>query len=303
MEELLRELVAAAGLPEVREFAPINGHGFDHTIVLATLADGRRVVLRHRHSQPRPLPVRLARFLEDHDVPAPRLLGGNEEATLYEYAPGETLSALAGAGRMTDELWRSVGTAFRRLHAVRFPAMLEGVFVHDDLVLSPTDPVQDLHGDLTADEPYLASNLPELVPHLARLHEEIDEFADRLREPTVLLHANVSPSNVIVGPDETLLIDWGHPRVGNPAAEIAALEEHIYLIDRSERLPDAFYQAYGPRQPSVALYRLIDAIGRYGDFEEGESPDPALQDRAVGRHIALATYLSTIGERLDDLRP
>ncbi|GAA0608086.1 hypothetical protein [Kribbella sandramycini] len=42
MDALLRELVAAAGLPAVRETTPISGHGFDHTIVVATLADNRR---------------------------------------------------------------------------------------------------------------------------------------------------------------------------------------------------------------------------------------------------------------------
>jgi aminoglycoside phosphotransferase (APT) family kinase protein len=301
--DLLHDLVAAVGLPEVAAYEPLRGHGFDHEILLATLADGRRVVLRHRPSHPRALPVRQARFLEEHDVPAPRLLGGNDEATLYEYVPGEMLSALVVEGRMTDAAWRSVGGAFRRLHDVRFPALVEGRFGPDGLTLTPTDPVARLHDVLRADESYLKTNLPEVVPHLPRVHDLIDEFADQLREPTALLHRDVNPSNIIVGSTETTLIDWDDPRVGDPAAEIAALEEHIYLIDRTERLPDAFYESYGERRPAVGLYRLTGAIGWYasGDFEEWHDLAPDLHQKSTTWRTGLATYLSTIANHLDRL--
>lgn len=292
-ELLLHELVAEAGLPAVANAVPITGHGFDHVILLATLADGARVVLRHRAAQPRPLPLSQAQFLADHDVPAPRLLGGNDEATLYEYAPGEMLSSLVEKSRMTDDAWRSLGTAMRRLHAVRFPNKLRGTFGPDGLTLIPADPIAKLHEDLIAAEDYLRTHLPEVVAQLPQAHALIDAHADSLSGPTALLHFDMNPSNIIVGPAETLLIDWGDTRVGDPAGEIAALEEHIYLIDRTPQLPDAFYDTYGPRVDKVDVWRLCGAIGWYasGDFEEFAELEPDLRAKADRWRTGLADYL------------
>lgn len=306
-EALLHELVAAAGRPAVTSFEPLRGHGFDHEILRATLADAQQVVLRHLQQQPRPLPLGQARFLAEHDVPAPALLGGNEFATLYEYIPGEMLSALVAEDRMTDDTWRSAGTAFRRLHAVRFPKGMKGVFGPEELVLGPTDPVRDMHEMLVDAEPKLTANLAFVVPHLPHLHEVIDHNAEPLREaPTALLHWDVYPANIIVGPSETTLIDWGDPRVGDPAKEIAALDEHIYLINGSQ-LPDAFFETYGPRsQPNTAIHRLTGAIGwfSHGPFASWEiNPElgPDMTAQVTRWRDSLVSYLTGIGERLKEI--
>jgi aminoglycoside phosphotransferase (APT) family kinase protein len=301
---LLHELVASAGLPAVVSFRPVRGHGFDHEILHATLADSRQVVIRHRPQESRPLPLTQARFLADHDVPAPELLGGNEFATLYGYAPGEMLSALVAEGRVSDHDWRSAGTAFRRLHAVRFPSRLTGIFEADGLNLRPRDPVAALHEQLDQAEPILKVNLPVVVRHLPRLHVLIDENAQPLRDaPTALLHWDVNPANIIVGPDQTTLIDWGDARVGDSAKEIAALEEHIYLIDRSPQLPASFYETYGPRPTNTALHRLTGALtwyteGNFDGWDLEEDLDPALQAKVDAWREGLATYLSDIGDHL-----
>jgi thiamine kinase-like enzyme len=129
------------------------------------------------------------------------------------------------------------------------------------LVLRSADPVADLHEMLTDAGPRLKARIPAVVPHLPRLHAVLDEHAEALREtPTALLHWDVYPANIIVGPTETTLIDWGEPRVGDPTKEIAALDEHLYLINGSQ-LPDAFFETYGPRsQPNTAIHRLTGAI-------------------------------------------
>jgi aminoglycoside phosphotransferase (APT) family kinase protein len=305
-EALLHELVARAGLPEVTLFEQLRGHGFDHEILRATLADSQQVVLRHQEQEPRQLPLGQARFLAEHDVPAPALLGGNEFATLYEYVPGDMLSALVAEDRMTDDKWRSAGTAFRRLHAVRFPKGVKGVFGPDELVLRPADPATDLHEMLVEAEPNLKVNVPFVLPHLPRLHEVIDDNAEALREaPTALLHWDVYPANVIVGPAETTLIDWGEPRVGDPAKEIAALDEHIHLINGSQ-LPEAFFETYGPRsQPNTAIHRLTGAIGwfSWGPFAGWEiDPDlsPTQTTQVTNWRTTLVSYLTDIGERLKE---
>jgi hypothetical protein len=303
-EALLHEIVATAGLPEVTSFEVLSGHGFNHEILRATLADGRQVVLRHQQDEPRPLPFGQARFLAEHDVPAPTLLGGSEFATLYDFIPGAMLSELVAEDRMTDDRWRSAGTAFRRLHAVRFPPRLKGEFGADELILEPADPVTDLHEMLTDAEPRLKASIPAVVPHLPRLHAVIDEHAEPLREtPTALLHWDVYPANIIIGPTETTLIDWGEPRVGDPAKEIAALDEHLYLINRSQ-LPDAFFETYGPRsQPNTAIYRLTGAVNwfSHGPFAEwGIDPalPPDLKTRVTHWRAALVAYLTDLGDHL-----
>ncbi|ADB30521.1 aminoglycoside phosphotransferase [Kribbella flavida DSM 17836] len=301
--ELLHQLVADAGLAPVRSCTALSGHGFDHEILRATLVDGREIVLRHRPDVARPLPIELARFLAAHDVPAPALLGGNDRATLYEFVPGEMLSALVAEQRMTDDNWRSVGTTFRRLHDIRFPAGLTGVLRDGRLELAIADPVRALHELLVGSEPWLQANLPIAVPHLAQLHEAIDARAGQLREaPTALLHWDVNPANVIVGPERTALIDWGDPWVGDPAQEIAALEEHVYLINGSD-VPAAFFETYGPRPANTALHRLTGAIGwlSSGDFEEWEDLAPELKVKADRWQAGLVTYLSAVADHLHRL--
>jgi thiamine kinase-like enzyme len=155
--------------------------------------------------------------------------------------------------------------------------------------------------------PILEASLPGVLPHLSRLHEVIDKFAEPLRStPTALLHWDVYPANIIVGPAQTTLIDWGETRIGDPAKEIAALEEHLYLIDRTPQLPDAFYETYGPRPVNTAIYRLTGALGWFteGDLDGwalDPDLDPILKAKAVQWRAGLATYLSALGDHLKEL--
>lgn len=304
-EPLLHKLVAEAGLPEITSYEDLQGNGFDHLIVHATLADSQEVVLRSRKKS-WPLPVGRARFLTEHDLPAPALLGGNEFATLYEYVPGEMLYNRVAEDRMTDDSWRSVGTAFRRVHAVRFPSGLSGPFDAGRLVLEAIDPVQDLHERIAAAVPRLEVSLPFVLPHLPRLHAIIDAYADSLRPaPTALLHGDVFPTNIIVGPDRTTLIDWDFPRVADPAQEVSALDEWMYLAGGG-CLADAFFDAYGPRPPNTGLYRVTGAIGWFGrgpfnGWEIDFTLDEARTEQVTGWRNSLVAYLTDLGDRLDEL--
>ncbi|MGC4942577.1 phosphotransferase [Kribbella sp. DT2] len=313
--DVLHHLVTEAGLPAVASATPLTGYGFDHEILHAVLTDGREVVLRHRpasYASPSPaapdpssatgapaspthILYRRAEFLAAYDVPAPALLAATAEAGLYEYAPGDMLLTLIEQRRMTDQAWHSVGTAFRRLHAVHFPKRLTGAFGNGTFDLDLTDPVRTQHELLDK------ARLELVGDHLPKLHALIDQYADQLREtPTALLHRDVYPANLIVGPDRTMLIDWDSPQVGDPGIEIAALEEHVYLL--GAEIPPAFYTAYGHRPATTALHRVTGAIGWLAegwldDWAE-DTLDPVRSSKATSWRSGLQTYLSTLPELL-----
>ena len=217
-------------------------------------------------------------------------------AVLVDYVPGEMLSELVKTGRCTEAGWRSVGDAFRRLHAVRFPSGLTGRYEKGQIVLTPHDPVAALHADLAAAD--LATVLPEATKYVPRLHALIDSEADQLRRtPTSLLHADVNAANIIVSTDRTVLIDWGHPLIGDPRGEIAALDEHVYLAGGGE-LPEAFFTAYGVSRAKLRLpvHRLTGTIGWLTSEDRDEwaaDLTPELAVRTAGWRTALLRYLQT----------
>ena len=87
---------------------PLEGEGLTNVLHLVTLADGRKAVLR----QPK-----VARDLPKFVVPgAPEVLAHNGRGdVLVEYVEGRTL---ADALPVSEEVWRSIGQAFRKIHRV-----------------------------------------------------------------------------------------------------------------------------------------------------------------------------------------
>ncbi len=296
---LLHQLVANAGLPPVATSTPLTGHGFDHNVLHAVLANGGEVALRHRpdpaDATPAQALVRRAEFFAAHDVPTPALLMATDEASLYDFAPGEMLLTLIEQNRMTDQAWRSVGTAFKSLHAIRFPKGLTGAFGNGTFDLRFTDPVRTQHELLDQ------ADLDLVADHLPELHATIDQYADHLREtPTALLHRDIYPANIIVGPESTTLIDWDSPEVGDPGIEIAAFEEHVYLL--GAEVPPAFYASYGDRPATTALHRLTGAIGWLAegwldDWIADTSLDSDRRAKASSWKSGLQTYLSELLRR------
>lgn len=87
---------------------PLEGEGLTNVLHLVTLADGRKAVLR----QPK-----VARDLPKFVVPgAPEILAHNGRGdVLVEYVEGRTLAA---ALPVSEEVWRSIGRAFRKIHRI-----------------------------------------------------------------------------------------------------------------------------------------------------------------------------------------
>ena len=91
---------------------PLEGEGLTNVLHLVTLADGRKAVLR----QPK-----VARDLPKFVVPgAPEILAHNGRGdVLVEYVEGRTLAeALSDGLPVSDEVWRSIGRAFQKVHRV-----------------------------------------------------------------------------------------------------------------------------------------------------------------------------------------
>ena len=154
-EEVLTELLRQAGLPAAVSVTPLTGRGFVNRISTVALAGGRRVVLRVLR-KPRSPAFARARLLACHGVPAPALLAATEHAALEEFIDGETLGDLIETGRDTDRVWRLVGEAFRRVHAVGCPSGLAGDKLGPErFVLTPYDPAEELHALIDEAEPGL----------------------------------------------------------------------------------------------------------------------------------------------------
>jgi Ser/Thr protein kinase RdoA (MazF antagonist) len=71
-----------------------------------------------------------------------------------------------------------------------------------------------------------------------------------------LLHADLSPSNVVWRPDP-LLIDWEYARLGDPADEIGYVFGQ-HGLDRSQR--DAFWRGYRTARSSEGIQGIEDRV-------------------------------------------
>jgi aminoglycoside phosphotransferase (APT) family kinase protein len=258
---ILADLLENAGLPAAETTRQLSERGFDHEVHLAQLYDGRYVVLRRRKKRGEPEQVK-ATFLESHGAPAPRLLAGTGDATLHEFIPGTLLGDLIETRLDTQETWRMVGQALRRVHDVRFPCELVGEVQPNQIVLRPVDPLAAMHAQIEESIPGLRRLAPTTLEHLPALHDVVNRSATSLRTaPTSLLHGDISMWNIIVNDNEAVLIDWDVPRVGESAMEVALLDIHASLFN-GRGLDNAFYSGYGrgPAEPNTSLHRVVQTL-------------------------------------------
>ena len=258
---VLDQLVRAAGLPAVGSTEPVGGQGdgLDNLLTKATLADGRQVLLRESRVQHAD-PTQRAAFLEAQEVGAPRLLAANcDGASLVDFVPGRQLAELVATDQVSDQTWALTGAAFARVHAVRFPAPLQGPVNPGSIVLKPTDPVEQLIADTDRSRPWLAEHQSHALPAVDHLRAFVYARAREVRsEVPSLIHGDANLLNIIVEEHAVTLIDWDFPGVGYPLAELSALDEHVYLSG-GEGLPHAFFTGYGRTVPADLLlaYRMV----------------------------------------------
>jgi len=167
-------------------------------------------------------------------------------------------------------------------------------------------------------EPYLAATArahPALAPRLRQLHERT------AATQRVLVHGDVSPKNVLVGPEGPVLLDAECATVGDPAFDLAFCANHLLLKcawrpeHRDDYLTalDALVGAYLPHvtwEPAAAVERraaeLLPALllARV----DGTSPVEYLDERRRSDVRAAAVGLlagappATIGQVRDEWR-
>lgn len=193
------------------------------------------------------------------------------------------------AGRVDAEVARSVGALVGRIHAA----------TADDTSMArrfATD--ADFHALRL--EPYLVEAAREHPALAGRLHALVERTAGTRR---VLVHGDVSPKNILVGPDGPVLLDAECAWFGDPAFDVAFCLNHFLL--KAAHLPvqasallgafDAFRHAYFPQvgwEPADVLEQRVATLlpGLLLARVDGKSPVEYLGEpqRARVREAAVA---------------
>jgi tRNA A-37 threonylcarbamoyl transferase component Bud32 len=307
---VLRRLASNAGLAVVTRAAPfyLQAYGLDNRLTRAVLADGRAVLLR----QSRILlgsPRKRVEFLRRNGIPIPQLYAADDAGnSLWEFVPGRPLADLVDQGAADDSVWRRTGAAMAAVHAVEFPAPLQGPIGLDSLELRPLDPVDQLQTDIASGRCWAEQHRPHLVDVLDTVAVHIAAHAERIRaERPAVTHGDVNLLNIIAGEDSVRLIDWDSPVVRYPLAELSALDEHAYLHG-CDGLPAAFFSGYNREVPGDLLlaYRIVGCIGwlsgdDWSEWRSDSSLPIAARHRLNQWHALLLTWADQTPDLMDKL--
>lgn len=153
-------------------------------------------------------------------VIAPQVLAEDEAAHLFvmswfEPAEHPVWKAELAAGRVDVELARQVGAALVAIH-------------------SATAARPDLAADFRTGELFHALRLEPYLLHAARAHPDLAPTLEALARETLarevaLVHGDVSPKNLLAGPDGPVFLDAECAWWGDPAFDIAFCLNHLLL--------------------------------------------------------------------------
>jgi aminoglycoside phosphotransferase (APT) family kinase protein len=102
----------------------------------------------------------------------------------------------------------------------------------------------------------LQARLTAAVAVAADAVHELEELCSRVDDQLVLLHGDISGSNLLWVP-EPVLIDWEYARLGDPADEIAYLFTQNALDDSQQ---DAFWRGYSRGMAAYQVRRIIERV-------------------------------------------
>ena len=188
------------------------------------------------------------------------LVLGEPDVLISHYVPDD--------GRGVDQV--GLGALLARLHRIPAPALTRAVDVLPQRVTRRWHEV--------------AALVPDLPPVPTGLRRPLVG-----RPTTSLLHLDVRAPNLrCVDGDVRALLDWSNALVGDPALELARLEEFAPLPGNGLDLP-AIRAGYGPvpAHESYLVYQL-DAAVMLALVFLSEAPDETLAAQAVARLRVLA---------------
>jgi aminoglycoside phosphotransferase (APT) family kinase protein len=175
------------------------------------------------------------------DPPGP-LLGTGRTADVFDLGDGRVLRRYREAHDVAME-----AEVMRWLRSAGYP--VPEVFDADgiDLVMEKIDGPTLV--DAAGRRPW---TLPAIGRTLADLHERLHAIEAppivrrRVGEGSTLLHLDLHPLNVLVGPDGPMVIDWVNASVGDPAYDVAYAWMVMAIAD----------------VPTTGFVRMITGVGR-----------------------------------------
>ena len=81
---------------------------------------------------------------------------------------------------------------------------------------------------------------------------------DRLGMPDALIHGDLHPGNVVLGPDGPVLIDWSDGAVGHPFIDLPTFLLRVKGRTRRERLVEAYLEGWAGVAPRETLQRAAE---------------------------------------------
>jgi len=255
---------------EIRSAEPLPG-GQIGQVFRVELTDGRTAVAK-TGSTDLALEARMLRYLGEHGLPVPEVLGASEEVIV--------LSHVAGESRFSVATERHAARLLADLHSDSVPTF---GFPYDTLTgeLPLPNPPTDSWVEFYAEHRlrYAARRAHEDGPLPASLAEEIEAIAtecDRwLAEPDApaLLHGDVWTENVLATEDRiTAFLDpatyYGHPEI------------ELAYVDWTGTFGETFFGTYDEIRGIEAgfwetrryLYRLFPLLVHVWHFGEGYVP-------------------------------
>ena len=241
---------------------------------------------------------------------APRILGEDRDAGCFamEYFPPDRFStwkALLAAGAIDVRDARAIGDTLGRIHAATANR-------GDIAARFETD---DIFYDIRL-EPYLVATASAHPRLAARLIELVETTRTTRR---ALVHGDFSPKNILCGPDGPVIVDAECAWYGDPAFDLAFVENHLLLKGAwrphwKARYVEAFnalsraYLRHVTWEPARELEERTAALlpALMLARIDGKSPveyltDPAVRDCVRAFAAALLeqpeTRLATIGAR------
>jgi aminoglycoside phosphotransferase (APT) family kinase protein len=262
----------------------IAPHGADHLILLVTMNDGNRVVVKAGAEAH--VDAIVIKWLRGIDVKVPALIARSEieaDGTVFPIAVMSHIdgSLLADASRPTVDYLPSLIEQVQRVHRIITNVGAGPVTTHPNSEIRTWKTY--LLDVLSGDDPEfvwesIAQDTRFDCETLKRGMETIAQRVWQLPEPErlSLLHGDLNPYNIFVDQHEvTGIIDWSYARFGDPLFDFARLRMNPFVRSHPHTEQDYFaLLALNPserrREQTYYLFNLIEYLNWYyldGEFE------------------------------------